>query len=344
MKPTPVLACLRQSAEERLLSNAALRIGKGETVFKEYFLGERTDEYTMFDMASVTKIAVTTPLILMAMERGLLTLDTPVSRFFPCPKDKKGLTIKHLLTHTVGIGHKSLNREGITRENVARAILEIPSDCPIGTEVRYSCPGFILLGKIAEQVFDERLDDLFLRRIATPLGMTDSRYRPDKTRFTVNGNLTEEDRGKVNDYNCRFLGEVCGNAGLFSNLNDMTRFVRLLQNNGAPLLKKETFALARQNHTADKNESRGLGFLYVDERYSQTGTLFPEGSIGHCGHTGQSVFVHPESGFYVILLTDATVSTVRTFGKERYDKVILLREKIHNAIRAEWDTEERELP
>ena len=86
------------------------------------------------------------------------------------------------------------------------------------------------------------------------------------------------------------------------------------------------------NYTQEMCESRGHGFLYVDERYKQAGRLFNKGSIGHCGHTGQSLFVDPSTGIYVIILSDMTLSTIKKFGVDTYDKVILNREIIHNAI------------
>jgi CubicO group peptidase (beta-lactamase class C family) len=109
--------------------------------------------------------------------------------------------------------------------------------------------------------------------------------------------------------------------------------VHFLQNKGEPLIKEETFLLATQNHTFGMSESRGLGFLYVDERYAQAGGLFENGAIGHCGHTGQSVFVDYRSGLYVIILSDATISTVKKYGSERYDEVVKMRARIHTAIK-----------
>ena len=73
--------------------------------------------------------------------------------------------------------------------------------------------------------------------------------------------------------------------------------------------------------------------MYVDERYSQTGGLFKDGAIGHCGHTGQSVFVDYRTGLYVIVLSDMTVSTIRKYGIEHYDEVMDMRGRIHKAIR-----------
>lgn len=137
--------------------------------------------------------------------------------------------------------------------------------------------------------------------------------------------------------NCRHLGGVAGNAGLFSDITDVTKYVKMLLDYGAPIIKRETFCEAIKNYTKEMSASRGLGFLYVDERYNQTGKLFPVGSIGHCGHTGQSVFVDIKSGLYVIILSDATISTVKKYGYEDYSTVMKMREDIHNAIKADID-------
>ena len=273
--------------------------------------------------------------MLIAADKGLVSPSDRVGKFFTAPPEKENLTVWNLLTHTLGIGHKALNSKDVNYGNVHDYILGIKSDVPIGTEVLYSCPGFILLGKIAEKVFDGKLDELFYTLVAEPLGMKSSRFLPNKDSDLVNSNVSQDERGTVNDYNCRHLGGVCANAGLFSNLSDMSAYVKMLRSFGAPIISKKTFELATQNHTPNMCESRGLGFLYVDGRYLQTGGLFAKGSVGHCGHTGQSVFLDPKSGLYTIILSDATVSTVKKYGYENYEEVIAMRRDIHAAIKAD---------
>lgn len=322
--------------EAKTVENIMVKVGRGDEILYRTARSAEdralTDE-TLFDMASVTKIVATTSLALIAMDRGLLSPEDPVGKFFSVPADKAGMTVRHLLTHTMGIGHKSLLEA--TPACVEAYILQIPSDIPIGTDVRYSCPGFILLGRILEKIFGTRLDQAFRKLVAVPLGMRSSGFLPDRTRDIVNANPREDERGLVNDYNCRFLGGVCGNAGLFSNLEDMTHFAKMLLSRGAPLISEATFMKATQNQTVGMSESRGLGYLYVDERYRQTGGLFPAGSIGHCGHTGQSVFVDPESGLYVIVLSDATANVVKQYGSGHYGKVMSMRHDLHAAILAD---------
>lgn len=319
--------------EEGLLENTALRIGRNDRVLAEIYKSEngRVNSETLFDMASVTKILSVTMLTLMAMDEGRISIDDKLSLFY----DYEGpLTIRHLLTHTTGFGHKNLCVDGVTYDNIGEHILSIPPDIAVGSDVRYSCPAFILMGKILEKLYSKPLNLLFDERIAGPLGMKHSSFLPDadKSRF-INSNINKEDLGKVNDYNCRFLGGVAGNAGIFSCIDDLTKFIEMLSFEGAPLVSKRIWQEATKNHTPDMSESRGLGFLYVDKRYMQTGELFAEGSIGHCGHTGQSVFLDPESGLYVIILSDATISTVKKYGKEKYELVMEMRNQLHNAIK-----------
>lgn len=324
-----LIKVIDECIDDRLAQNFAIRVGIGDEIVCDIFRGG-ADESTLFDMASVTKVISTTTLAFIALDRGLLSLDDGVDKFYPT--DKK-ITVKNLLTHTMGIGHKSLNQEGNTRENIAQAILDIPSDIPVGTDVRYSCPGYILLGKILETVFEKPLNECFDELVAKPLGMRDTSFLTSNRQNAVNANLEENLRGVVNDYNCQFLGGVAGNAGLFSNITDVTKYVKLLQNKGAPLFSEELFDMAAKNHTKGMSESRGLGFLYVDEKYSQTGGLFMDGAIGHCGHTGQSVFVDYRTGLYAIILSDMTVSTIRKYGTEHYNEVTDMRGRIHKAIR-----------
>lgn len=324
---------IKSYIDDGMLGNVAIRVGRNGDVLAELYKSKdgQVDCNTLFDMASVTKILSVTVLSLIAMDKGLIRMEDRVSQFF----DYSGnLTLKNLLTHTMGIGHKNLCKNGVTYDNIGEYILSIPPDIPVGSDVLYSCPAFILMGKILEKVFGKRLDVLFREMVAEPLGMKNSGFLPDtRGKAVVNSNIKNDEAGKVNDYNCRFLGGVAGNAGIFSCIDDLTRFADMLIAGGAPLISQKTYALATENHTLGMSESRGLGFLYVDGRYGQTGRLFGDGAIGHCGHTGQSLFADRKSGLYAIILSDATISTVKKYGNEDYGQVIAMRQEIHNVVK-----------
>ena len=226
-----LISCVDALFENKTVGNLIVRVGRWEEILIDLTRtaqDRRLSDHTLFDMASVTKIMATTTLALMAMGRGLLSPEDKVSRFFPVPEDKQCLTVKHLMPHTMGIGHKNLTGCAGGYADIARYILDIPADIPIGTDVRYSCPGFILLGCILEKLFDRPLNEAFDTLVAAPLGLESTAFLPNTALDFVNANRSAADVGIVNDYNCRYLGGVCGNAGVFSCLEDVTRFVRLL--------------------------------------------------------------------------------------------------------------------
>lgn len=200
----------------------AIRFGNMEEYFN-VLKGQGVTADTHFDMASVTKIMATTPLCLIAFDEGKISSDTPVSCFFNCPKDKESLKIKHLLIHSIGFGYKLLNKPKINNDNIAETILNIPCEFPIGTRTAYSCPGFILLGKILEKVYNKPLDVLFNEKIASVLGLKNTGFNI-LSQNVINANDKESEKGLVNDYNCRHLGGVAGNAGIFSILT-ILRFI-----------------------------------------------------------------------------------------------------------------------
>lgn len=323
---------------ENSVHNIAIKVGKGDTCIYELYKSDiqAIDDNTLFDMASVSKMLCTTTLSLIALDKGLISLDDKVTKYFDVPD--KGITVKNLLTHTIGIGHKPLNLPQVNYQNVAEYILNIPSDIPVGSDVLYSCPGFIVMGKILEKVFGDRLDRIFEAYVTKPLGMNKTCYLPLRQENMVNANIEEKDKGRVNDYNCQFLGGVAGNAGVFSNTSDLTKFVKMLLSGGEPLFSKEILEKAAQNYTENMSQARGFGFVYVDEKYPQTGKLMPIGSVGHGGWTGQSVFVDLKSGLYAIILTDSTLSAMKKFGGSDPEKIKKIRENLHNAIKKDLET------
>ncbi|MBE6704261.1 MAG: beta-lactamase family protein [Ruminococcaceae bacterium] len=328
--------CVNRLITAGTLRNAAIRVGKNDEILIDSYFSHTDSglcDSTLFDMASITKMIATTSIALAAMSEGRISCDDRVEKYFSVPIDKNELTLRHLLTHTMGFGHKNLCTKGVNYDNVAEHILSIPNDVKIGSKVLYSCPGYILLGKILEKVLGARLDVLLKKYVTEPLGMTDTCYLPDPKGKFAPCNF----RGRyfnVNDYNCEHLGGVAGNAGVFSNICDLTKYAQMLLCGGYPIVDKEIFEMAVKNYTPKHDQSRALGFLYVDEKYDQTGKLFPKGSIGHCGHTGQSLFVHPGSGLYAIILTDATATLARSSNDNSYDYSVVckMRQMIHNAI------------
>ncbi|MGC8490612.1 MAG: serine hydrolase domain-containing protein [Syntrophobacteraceae bacterium] len=140
-----------------------------------------------FDLASLTKPMVTAPLCMTAIEKGLLDLEGPLSRFFPgrVPEDKKTITVRSLLSHSSGLpAWAPFYLELVKlpsperKEALAAMILNIPLDTPPGIAANYSDLGFMLLGLILERIFGASLDSLARDLLFSPLGIEELHFRP----------------------------------------------------------------------------------------------------------------------------------------------------------------------
>jgi CubicO group peptidase (beta-lactamase class C family) len=270
-------------------------------------------ESTLFDLASLTKIFATSFVALKLVERAQLRLDDPLETFFPCPPDKARITIRQLMTHTSGLpAHIDLRKFCRTAQDALPCILRQPLLYAPSSEVTYSCLGYIVLGKICEDVTRAPLDELAVREVFAPLGMRTASYRPSARETFASTEFDPETRsylcGTVHDENARFLGGVSGNAGVFAALDDCAVFARMLANSGAhngkELINRALFTESVRNHTAGCSQDRGLGFLLKRDEDSSAGTRMVNGAYGHTGFTGTSLWVCRKTRRYVTLLTN----------------------------------------
>ena len=194
-------------------------------------------------------------------------------------------------------------------------LLSVPLEHAPGTQVVYSCMGFILLGKMLERISGKTLDVLAREEVFGPLGMAHTGYHPldAGTDYSANTAYTERNPltgewliGQVHDENARFLGGVSGNAGVFSDLRDSIRFARMLAGRGVlggkTYLPRCIFDASIRNYTPGLEENRGLGFQLANGWYSCSGQFFPQAGFGHNGFTGPHIFVDPGSGLWTVLL------------------------------------------
>ncbi len=121
----------------------------------------------------------------------------------------------------------------------------------------------------------------------------------------------------------------------FFTLADIKKFVKAVLDKDERPYSENVSAVAEAVHSpACAGESRGSGWLYVDEKYARAGELFPKGSFGHCGHTGQSIFFDREKGSCVAILTNATrfLSRRSGFRDYNYNVIYEMRRDIHHEI------------
>ena len=348
MELTNTLAEIQKKLESRDFTSYAILVGFGEQEWQ--FTSPDVDLDSYFDAASLGKVFPTTALALQCISKGLLSLDDTLEKFFSfVPSDKKDITVKHLLTHTSGmIRHPYPQKLGLRgRDGVAEFIFSNPLVYPTGTSFAYCCDGIMLLGLILEKVLGCTLEEAFERYIKKPFGMTRSTYHIalDEENAVMCNHRADLGGLIYDDDNVRELcGIPAGNGGLFVTANDLQIFVKALIAKDSRLYPEEMFDLAEQNYTGnlpvlDANrsvENHGLGFVYVNENCEMARDLFPEGSIGHCGWSGQSFYLNRERALYVILLTNSMrcqnlEKKLRSIERDR--AVHQLRIDIHRAIK-----------
>lgn len=296
----------------------AAAVGRGDEIFFRAIGGHRAlfpnplplTEDTLFDMASLSKLMGTSMAALRLIDQGKLRLTDRVGDFFENCYGKENITIFQLMTHTSGIpAFFHMWKMNIDPADAARVILERPLAAPTGSNVIYSCMGYILLGRILEKICGEPLDKIVQREVLIPLGMKDTCYCPSKERICVS---TEKKPGSeeyicghVHDENAHSIGGVSGNAGLFSTLDDCIKFASVLSQDAQGYLKKSTFDLAITDHTEGISDSaRGLGFHLFREQVYPGGINMSRGSYGHSGFTGTYLYVDRQTKIYCIFLSN----------------------------------------
>jgi len=297
--------------------------------------GPLVDRHTRYDMASLSKVLSPTMVALRAIEQGELTLyDTLGMHLDNVPEDKRGITVRQLMTHSAGFEPAFwLSEETETPEGALDALMAHPLAYQPGTDVRYSCMGYITLGKLLEKLYGQPLDALAAERVFAPLGMTHTGYCPTGDNIAA----TEVDKetgvawqGIVHDENARFLRGVSANAGVFSCIDDMIAFATMLSCGGEGLLSPATLAAATRCWAETDDVRRGLGFHLAGTPCNYMGELFPACSFGHTGFTGTSLAVDPATGFYVILLANRVHPTRENLRLMRF------RRTLHNQLYAEY--------
>lgn len=315
-----------QAVEDGQIPGAILVIGHRNIVVHRSVTGhralapekEKLSLDTVFDMASLTKPLITALCLMQLIEAGQLALDTPVSALLPdfAANGKGDITLRLLLTHYSGLPPDlPLSEPWHGREEALRLACASPLIARPVSKFIYSDINFIVLGMIVEIASGNNLDNQAGRYVLAPLSMTHSDFLPDPaqqmmiapTQYQPDGTML---RGVVHDPTARRMGGVAGHAGLFAREDDLVRYVTALiarrsgQASPFPLSRAGVMMMTTPQQPAGMHDLRGLGWD-IDTHYSSLrGAGFPLGSFGHTGFTGPSLWIAPESGSFVLILTN----------------------------------------
>ena len=288
---------------------------------------------SLFDLASLTKLA-TTALALSFVRERQLTLDTPLRELVPDFRGgaKDRVTLKHVLTHTGGLTWwLPLWREVAGLDQAVWRAAQEPLAREIGT-FTYSDLGYLMLTAGLAQVGGAPFADLVRERVLENVDAEHAAFGPRPPGESV---ATEDDRewrnkrlrGEVHDENAFAVGGVAGHAGLFGTAADVAAIARVFRD-GA-VIGNELAHLARQEHAVGDNARRGLGLALRAPSGPMCGRYFSRDAYGHTGFTGTSLWVDPAQDLTVVLLTNRVY-----FGRANDEATYQLRIAVHESVSA----------
>lgn len=315
--------------------------------------GECVTDSTVYDLASVSKAIGTLPGVMLAVDRGYIDVDAPLSKYITQLQgtDKESITVREALYHETGMpaalnmasvikeGGKldaSLRRDLVSNNRSEEFPVQVAEGLFVGQAAmdtimqriytsrlrpdksyNYSCLNFALLKQAVQNAtgveFSHWCDSLLWK----PLGLDVLGYRPKERLPLARIAPTEDDRyyrhqivhGYVHDEMAAFLGGISGNAGLFSNAEEIARICQMLLNGGTyggvRILKPETVHMFMTEKSPTCR--RGLGFDKPDTENpenSPTTELANASTVGHLGFTGTVFWIDPQNDMIVIFLTN----------------------------------------
>ena len=345
---------------KKVFGSAYLVCGKNVNIQRCYGFaslnnGSPVTSRTLFRLASMTK-PVTAIATLIAVERGLLSLDDRVDKFLPKFKDIKIIdkngegepknipTIRNILSHSSGIGSNfdklgtMSSEDKRTLDNAIDFYIKVGLDFEPGSAAAYSPTGaFDALTKIIEMVTDTDYLDFLKKEIFSPCEMPDTTFIPtqeERERMVeMHNRIDGENTTYKMPLGCVFEDIPCthflGGAGLVSTLRDYGNFSRMLLNKGLTengrIIKEETFRML-STYQVPKEFMRGptrwgLGVRVISE---DTYPYLPVGCYGWSGAYGSHFWIDPKNEIYAVFMKNSRIDggsgneSARNFEKAVY--------------------------
>jgi CubicO group peptidase (beta-lactamase class C family) len=278
-------AFTKKLAAADVFSGTILLARNGEVVYKGVF-GMANKDFnapnridTKFNLGSMNKM-FTAVAVAQLVEKGKMSFDDPLSKFipdFPNPEAAKKIQIKHLLSHTAGLGGYFSDRyDGMSRErlrtvdDMMRLVREDEKDIRFepGSRWAYSNTGMLVLGKVIEVVSGQTYFDYVRENIFKPAGMTNTdSYALDR----VNPNLAVGYDKRFTDNGIEWGNNVFAHVlrggpqgGGYSTVEDLLKFDQGLRS--GKLVGVETLKILTSPKPELKSPNYGYGFQADTER------------------------------------------------------------------------------
>ena len=303
---------------------AAVVVASSQRVLYRKAYGARTyeprrianDFSTIYEMASLTKAAVTATAVMALVERGTLRTSDRVARWIPefGTNGKQDVTIAQLLTHTAGMPPSFKESDyGADRATILQHAYDMPLQFAPGSAGRYSNLAFIVLTEVIARAAGEPYERFAHDAIFAPLNMRDSSF--DVTLDAAHrARLAPQLRGETEEMLRKRFGTVPGvngHAGWLASADDVTAlavaYLRAARGTAVPgfALSPQTVRAMTAPHYTGDGEVRALGWD-ADSAFSRNrGEILPRGGFGHTGSSGTSVWIDPATDLAIVFLSNA---------------------------------------
>jgi CubicO group peptidase (beta-lactamase class C family) len=276
----------------------------------------------VFWIGSITK-TFTAIAVMQLWEQGRVDLDAPANhylrafRLIPAKASFRPATLRHLLTHTAGVGYwrrlSDLLQPGVGSGN--RAGRSVPSLCDYyrkglsvevepGTKWVYSNHGFAALGQIVEDVSGQPLDYYLREHIFAPLGMEHTDLvRSERVRPRLASGYVLRSRGLKPVADREVL--TPGGSGMYSTTRDMARYIAVLLGGGAnehgSVLKPDTLASMFQPQFQPDPRVPGMGLGFEPGEESGHATV---GKSGIVSGFLSAMMLAPDAGIGLVVFSN----------------------------------------
>jgi CubicO group peptidase (beta-lactamase class C family) len=320
---------MRQFVDDNLISGAVTLVGHQGKIVHLSAVGLADIQQrrpmtsdTMFRIMSMTKPITVTALMIL-VDKGKLSIEDPVEKFLPVFAEAKlkdgeavqGLKVRHLLTHTSGLGGNQQCETSLAA--TADMLAERPFNFQPGTKWEYG-PSLNVCGRIIEVVSGQKYEDFLAERIFKPLGMDDTTFFPtdeQRPRVVVSYRRDDDKQSLEPSRNLVIdaLREKVPNpsGGLVSTADNMYRFYQMVLNGGEldghRIVSKEAARAMVTVQTDDlqtgftRGNGWGLGWCII-RRPSGVTEMLSSGTFGHGGLYGTQGWVDPQRQAIFVLL------------------------------------------
>lgn len=349
--------------EQKIPGAVALVARRGKIALHKAFgladvaTGRPLEREAIFRIASQSK-AITATAVMMLWEEGRFRLDDPISKFLPEFKEvrvlqtyreedgswtgepaRREITIRHLLTHTSGLGYGVIDAdprfqrlyqkagvvdlfttERVTIGESVRRLARLPLHHHPGEKYTYS-EGLDVLGYLVEVLSGMPFDRFLEERLFRPLGMNDMAFYLPEAKANRLVRVHKRENGRWVPYPVTFYDPdypikgaksfFSGGAGLCSTARDYATFLQMYLNGGElggkRFLSRTTIATIMspqmsRDYWTNERAQYGLAFGLVTERGVASGGQGSVGTFDWGGYFNTQFFADPQEGVMGILM------------------------------------------